>query len=187
MQAIQKTTSSLRAREARKTMLLNQAVVQRVYEERKAPVIPKPRVVVLDDDKTYAELISKTLQNGGYDVIGACHAPDMMEILASLASADLIILDMVMPLLDGKKVFSLVRKMPNLHDTPVIFLTGSITVSEQETLNRHYADSAVMFLAKPVSAQELLQKAKQMILETARSQPVIHNDSPAQWCARPEA
>ncbi len=82
-----------------------------------------PKVLIIDDDPTAAELIQVILENEGYDVIKTTNGRDGVRMAAS-ESPDLIILDLIMPEMSGFNVAYQLKQNPRTRNTPIIILTS---------------------------------------------------------------
>ncbi len=80
------------------------------------------RVLIADDDRHIRELLADTLSDAGYDVIEALNGTAALE-MAFQEAPDLILLDVMMPGMDGFQVLEALRDAPSTRDTPVVLLT----------------------------------------------------------------
>src|SRR5712671_3825381 len=111
------------------------------------------RILVVDDEPSVTRNLKLNLESsGGYDVFAENHAGNALAA-ARIFRPDLILLDVMMPGMDGGDVAARLRADPLLRDTPVIFLTA--LVSNEETDGHEMVSGAEMFLAKPVDISEL--------------------------------
>lgn len=110
-------------------------------------------IMVVDDDRHSRQLLQFILTNAGYSVIEAEDGLEALEKLESI-QADLIILDVLMPRMDGFDTVHHIRETPRLADLPVIFLSSRADVSAEYT---GLAAGAQQYLVKPFSVQVLLQ------------------------------
>jgi CheY-like chemotaxis protein len=108
-------------------------------------------ILTVDDDASIRELIEATLSMVGHEVTMAA---DGTEALAKLKKRrfDLVILDIMMPELDGYQVLERIREMPSRADTPVIVLTAK---HDPSGVTREMDAGAVDHLAKPFHPNEL--------------------------------
>ncbi len=119
-----------------------------------------PKKILVADDEVYMlRLLEMTFKKGGYEVV-SCR--DGKEALALAASAlpQLIVLDVMMPGLDGLGALRQLKENPATKEIPVVVLSAkghALTKVEAE------ASGAVMFLAKPFSPNELLSSAQKII------------------------
>jgi DNA-binding response OmpR family regulator len=82
------------------------------------------RILLVDDDRRYLEMLSSLLQSRGHKVFPAEEGKEARELLEA-EQVDLIISDVVMPTLDGVWFHSYVREFSNLPDVPFIFISGN--------------------------------------------------------------
>ena len=111
------------------------------------------RILVVDDEPSVTRKLKLNLESGGgYDVFAENHAGNALAA-ARIFRPDLILLDVIMPGMDGGDVAARLRADPLLRDTPVIFLTA--LVSNEETDGHEMVSGGETFLAKPVDIGEL--------------------------------
>ena len=111
------------------------------------------RILVVDDEPSVTQNLKLNLESsGGYDVFAENDAINALTA-ARIFRPDLILLDVIMPGMDGGEVAARLRKDPLLRNTPVIFLTGII--SNEETDGHEMVSGGETFLAKPVDIDEL--------------------------------
>jgi DNA-binding response OmpR family regulator len=120
-----------------------------------APSVPdKKRILIIDDEVSFARMVKLNLEKtGGFEVRVENRA------VAALATArefrpDLILLDVIMPNMDGGDVRRQLMRSSGLKDVPIIFLTA--TVSKREAGDAGFNSGGELFLAKPVSAEALI-------------------------------
>lgn len=113
------------------------------------------RILVVDDEPGVTRNLKLTLESGGgYEVLGENNATNTLST-ARAFRPDLVLLDVMMPGLDGGDVAARLRADPLLRDTPIIFLTA--LVSNEETDGHEMLSGTETFLAKPVDIGELRQ------------------------------
>ncbi|HOB92955.1 MAG TPA: EAL domain-containing protein [Aquabacterium sp.] len=107
---------------------------------------PPPRLLVVDDDPVQRHMAARTLRHAGFDV---SEAGDGEAALARLAEApvDLLLLDLLMPGLDGYAVCRRVRALPQGDLLPVLVLTG---LNDTVAIDAAYEAGATDFIAKPI-------------------------------------
>ncbi len=124
-------------------------------------------ILVVDDDETNRGLVAAILDSEGYRVE---HARDGLEALAKLKlGVDLVLLDLVMPGLDGFEVIRRIRRDESYHDLPVIMITGLSGREQQTAALRAGANDFVGRPFEPVElrvrveAQLRLRKAAELV------------------------
>lgn len=118
------------------------------------------RILVADDDPMLQRLISNTLKVGQYEVILAGDGQQALD-LARTEKPDLIVLDVMMPLMNGFEVCAALRKMPETATLPVIILSGLGQVQEKITGLKAGADE---YVTKPIDPRELLTRIEMLLL-----------------------
>ena len=119
------------------------------------------RILVVDDEPSVTRSLKLTLESGsGYEVLGENNATNTLST-ARAFRPDLVLLDVIMPGMDGGDVAARLRADPLLRDTPIIFLTA--LVSNEETDGHEMLSGAETFLAKPVDIGELRQTLQEHI------------------------
>jgi len=109
------------------------------------------RILVVDDDAGVCKVIGAFLKRtGSYEVRAVSDSSHALSV-ASIFRPHLVVLDIVMPGLDGGELLGAIRDIPGLHDVPAVFLTGLVSESEVATGGLHRADDPV--IAKPVRAE----------------------------------
>ena len=118
-----------------------------------APTPAKKKILVIDEEVSFARMVKLNLEKGGFEVRVENRA------MFALATAreflpDLILLDVIMPSMDGGDVSKQIKRDKNLKNTPIIFLTA--TVSKREAGEGGLNSGGELFLAKPVSVEALI-------------------------------
>ncbi len=132
----------------------------------------KPLILCIDDDSTILKLTERFISNGGYDVITAENGPKGIELALS-AKPNLILLDIMMPGMDGYEVCSRLQKNNDTAYIPVIFVTA---LGEAQTKARAFSVGAVDYLVKPISRDRLIGKIEEHI-KTDKAWKAIHKVS----------
>ncbi len=114
------------------------------------------RVLVVDDDPPSVKMISFLLREEGYDVVSADNGVTALELI-DREPPDLVILDVMMPHLDG---FEVCRRMRQKVDVPIIFLSAKGETVDKVTGLQLGADD---YLAKPFEPAELLARVKAVL------------------------
>jgi DNA-binding response OmpR family regulator len=112
------------------------------------------RILAVDDDIHARRVVANILKGAGYEVETAVDGLEALRMIRA-RRPDLVILDAVMPGLDGFAVLAELRRMPD--PPPVIGLTA---ISDHEAFARFVASGAAAYLCKPVSLHELLHTVR---------------------------
>ncbi len=124
------------------------------------------KVLVVDDDREMVELIQLFLTNAGYETISAHSGEEALES-AFRDKPNLILLDIMMPKIDGWEVFRRIKNDPQTKDIPIAFITARTqNIDRMIGLSVMKADG---YITKPFSKKELLDEVKRM-LEAAPGQ-----------------
>ena len=118
-----------------------------------------PRILVVDDQPESIRLLLAVLSPRGYSVDSVSSGAEALERLAAEPAPDLVLLDVVMPEIDGYEVCRRIRATPATELLPVVMLTAS---SGEERL-RALEAGADDFLMKPFDQAELLARARSLI------------------------
>lgn len=121
----------------------------------------KKRILLVDDEASFTRLMKLNLEtNAEYDV----HVEnDGSKALATARSfrPDLILLDVIMPDIDGGQIASELRADPKLKDVPVVFLTA--VVSKNEVVAHGDVIGGQQFLAKPVTVADVKRTIEKLV------------------------
>lgn len=115
---------------------------------------PKKKILIVDDEATFTRMVRMNLeQTGRFEVLEENRATHAL-IAARDFEPDVILLDVIMPSMDGGELASKIKADSKLARTPIIFLTA--TVSKHEAQDSGFPSGGFLFLAKPVSLQSLV-------------------------------
>lgn len=117
------------------------------------------KILVVDDDENILNLERTILEQKGFDVTAASGGAAALQILASRVF-DLILLDVMMPDVDGFAVCRKIKEDARLKDVPVIFLTAK---GGGEALAEGFESGALMYINKPFTANKLLTIVNTML------------------------
>ena len=119
----------------------------------------KSKIMVIDDDMKSLELMEAILTPKGYEVI-ITSDPLQAVALIILNKPDLILLDVMMPMLDGYSLLSEIKKNNTISKIPVVMLTAL-----GFDLNKELAQNlgAVGYITKPVDSAELIQTVSHLL------------------------
>ena len=125
-------------------------------------------ILVVDDETQYQHLLRVNLEKEGYNVITAGNGEDALEMVSS-RHPDMVILDIVMPKLDGITTCERIRQFSSL---PIIMLTAR---GEEQDRVRGLNVGADDYVVKPFSATELVARVHAVLRRAHTSEQVVQN------------
>ncbi|KKX47055.1 MULTISPECIES: response regulator transcription factor [Sphingobacterium] len=133
--------------------------------------IAKQKILVVDDEQDILELIAYNLKREGYQVSTASNGHEAINVAKDI-NPDLIILDVMMPKMDGIEACRLMRAMPEFKNTFMVFLTAR---SEEYSEIAGFHVGADDYIAKPIKPRALMSRINAILRrnvseEAARSQ-----------------
>ena len=111
-------------------------------------------ILVVDDQPANLRVVTTLLARHGYEVITAASGPEALAT-ASAQAPDLMLLDMMMPGMDGFALLAQIKQRPELLRLPVVFLTAA---QDRDLLLRAFDAGAVDYVTKPFMPEELLAR-----------------------------
>lgn len=120
---------------------------------------PEIRVLIVDDEQDIIEFLSYNLKKEGYDVVSAKNGSEALEI-AKTFDPHLIVLDIMMPEIDGIEVCDRLRTDPQFEDTLIIFLTARNESFTQVTALETGGDD---FINKPIKPNVFKSRIKALL------------------------
>ena len=114
-------------------------------------------VLLVEDDPDIRDIVQDVLEAEGYDVVPASHGKQALEFLHDVRNStlpDLVILDMMMPLVDGRHVLEAIRSDQNLSSVPVVVMSA---------ITHEKPAGAAAFLRKPFSLDTLFDAVHTLV------------------------
>lgn len=125
-------------------------------------------VLIVEDNPISAKVLQHTLDKHGYETLTARDGEEALEYLESHAEIDLVITDLVMPKTDGTELVRTIKERPEWSDIPVLVCTSM----RPESVDSLMQTQGGRFLFKPISANKLMEKVKEMF---AQQRPVMQD------------
>ncbi|MCU0317474.1 MAG: response regulator [Fimbriimonadaceae bacterium] len=116
------------------------------------------KILVCDDERHIVRLIQVNLERQGYKVVTAYDGKDGLEKVKA-EKPDLVVLDVMMPYMDGFEVLKALRRDPATEALPVIMLTAK---AQDKDVFEGYHYGADMYLTKPFNPMELMSFVKRI-------------------------
>jgi len=122
-----------------------------VFESQTSTKSKSGRVLVVDDEPLMRTLFRRSLQSAGFDVVVAEDGPDGLEKLRHDPAIRVVLLDLNMPIMDGREFREEQRNDPQLKDVPTVIVTGEPLARLLES-ELHAAE----YLLKPIGRDHLI-------------------------------
>lgn len=119
------------------------------------------RILIIDDDNRNIFALSAVLKAKGYNCLSATGAEEGLEMLANDADIVVVLMDMMMPGMDGYEAIAQMQSNPELRDIPVIAVTAQAMVGDRE---RCLNAGAVGYISKPINVEELVMLLNRYVL-----------------------
>lgn len=129
------------------------------------------KILVVDDEEHILELIKFNLEKNGFEVTTRDNGEDCILFLKD-NSVDLVVLDLMLPGIDGLEVCKKIRGIDGLSKLPIIMLTARSEETDRILGLELGADD---YMAKPFSVRELLARIKAVLRRTEDQQPTVKN------------
>lgn len=117
------------------------------------------RILIADDEPHIRKLVSFTLGNRGYEVVEAADGGEAYE-RAKAEAPDIILLDVMMPVMTGYDVLEKLKADPVTRDIPVVMLSAK---SQQTEVQAGLSKGAQEYICKPFTPKDLVQRVTELI------------------------
>lgn len=133
--------------------------------------VAKQKILIVDDEPDILELIEYNLKKEGYQVFLASNGQEGISV-AKKVQPDLIILDIMMPKMDGIEACRLMRAIPEFKKTFMVFLTAR---SEEYSEIAGFNVGADDYIAKPIKPRALVSRINAILRRNTSTEEVSHN------------
>jgi two-component system phosphate regulon response regulator PhoB len=142
----------------------------------------KPKLLIIEDERSLQEVLTYNLEKEGFEVVVAADGHDGLRRVQSM-QPDLVILDLMLPVIDGLEVCRQIRSDPRTQATRVLMLTArSEEVDEIVGFNMGADD----YVTKPFKIKPLIHRIKALLRRTPASEQtrdvVIASGIESGWC-----
>lgn len=117
----------------------------------------KMKILIVDDEPLNLDYIEQRLEDLDYKIITAADGQDALDKIKS-QQPDLILLDLMMPVLDGFGVLKIIKEDNYLRDIPVIIVSA---VDDSKSIVKGIKQGADDYITKPIDAERLVKKVKE--------------------------
>jgi len=128
------------------------------------------KILVVDDEQDIVTIVGKVLKKNGYEVMTANDGLECIEKVSE-ELPDLILLDNIMPNMDGPSVLSKLKASKKTADIPVIMVTA---LADQEHITGAQKGGAVEYIIKPFDYTVLLEKIAQVLKSKQKRKVLIY-------------
>ena len=128
----------------------------------------KPKILIVDDEQLYRHLVKVNLESEGYEVISAANGEECLDLVSN-KHPDMVILDVMMPKLNGFETLDRIRQFS---EVPVIMLTGK---HEEQDRVQGLNAGADDYVTKPFSATELIARVRAVLRRSLNQEQGISN------------
>jgi CheY-like chemotaxis protein len=122
---------------------------------------PLSKILIVEDNEMNRDMLTRRLQRRGYEVEGAI---DGADAVARAGSADLVLMDLNLPVLDGFEATRQIKSSPSTREVPVIALSAHAMAEDRD---RALAAGCDDFDTKPVDLDRLLRKMEALLARRA--------------------
>jgi CheY-like chemotaxis protein len=112
------------------------------------------RILIIDDDRRNIFALTAVLKSRSFDCIYCTAAPEALQLFSNGESVDAVLIDMMMPEMDGYEAIPLIKKIPKRKNTPVIAVTAQAMQGDREKCLEVGADG---YVPKPVDIDKLIE------------------------------
>jgi DNA-binding response OmpR family regulator len=130
-----------------------------------------PRALVIEDSEYTAYLLAFLLERAGYDVTTVRNGRDAQTTIGGDASFDVVLLDLMLPHLDGFELLTQLRERPGWHSVPVLILSAKVLEGD---VVRAFELGASDYVTKPFRPQELLARVNRLLRDSRRHRTLRH-------------
>jgi CheY-like chemotaxis protein len=128
-----------------------------------------PKILVVDDEEDILNIVSAVLKGAGYEVLTTERGQAALDILEQ-ETVDLVLLDVMMPEMDGWSVVREMKKSPLLKDLPIAMLT--VKSMSPDNFYSDEVEGISDYINKPFSKKELLERVEQIFDELERIESI---------------
>lgn len=119
----------------------------------------KKKILVVDDDPDLLRMLQLRIESEGYEFLSAQDGEDMLKIMKR-KKPDVVLLDIMLPKVDGYTALREMRKEESFKDTPVIVLTAK---EKKKVGDLFTLEKVAFFVEKPFETKDLLQKIRSLL------------------------
>jgi DNA-binding response OmpR family regulator len=136
----------------------------------------KPVILIVDDDPDLAMIMRMILTHAGFEAHSCLSGQEALDWLAT-RTPDLILLDLMMPDINGFTILRKVRASESIKNLPVVILTAK---ADQKTRQESQSAGADAFLTKPINSKSLIEYVRRALGPRAPASETLSAEPPAE-------
>ncbi len=122
----------------------------------------KKKILIVDDNPDLIAILQVLLKNKGYDTVQATNGMQAVDI-ATAQLPDLIVMDIMMPQMNGLQAARMIRENPKTRSIPILALTAKISYTDtEECLESGFSDH----IAKPFTGAQLASRIEKLLMQS---------------------
>jgi len=125
--------------------------------------MPLKTVLIIDDDNRNIFALKAVLKAKGFDCLSATSAQEGFSLIEKNEKVDIVLMDMMMPDMDGYQAIAAMKKSAAMQNIPVLAVTAQAMVGDRE---RCLSAGASGYVSKPINVDELLMQIKKFTPDT---------------------
>jgi len=134
--------------------------------------VSRPKILIVEDDRAIADVLAYNLDQIGYDVLRAENGSDGLD-KAKVHVPDVVVLDVMLPGIDGLEVCRRIRAMPETKAVQILMLTAK---SEEGDQLVGFSVGADDYVVKPFSVRILMERVKALVRRRAQGETIGDSD-----------
>ena len=121
--------------------------------------MPQKIILIIDDDNRNIFALKAVLKAKGFECLSAISARDGFAIMEERDGVSVVLMDMMMPDMDGYQAMAAMKKSPKMQNIPVLAVTAQAMVGDKE---RCLSAGASGYVSKPINVDELIQQIEEV-------------------------
>ncbi len=119
----------------------------------------KKKILIVEDNPDLIDILHLQLKNQGYDTVQAMNGKQAVD-MATAQLPDLILMDIILPVLNGYQATRLIRQNPKTHSIPILAVTAKITIADKKECLQSGCNDHI---AKPFTTKELVSRIEKLL------------------------
>ena len=133
---------------------------ENITEKSNVSAFPSPTILLVEDDEVTAFMLEFLLQREGYTVTRAPDGKEAQHIISNSKPFDVVLLDIMVPYINGYELITQIRALPAWHGTPILMLSGK---SQEKDIIKALDTGATDYIVKPFQPGEVLARIRKAV------------------------